>query len=159
MKRGELDDLVAFATIARTRSFTRAAAELSLSPSALSHAIRGLEVRLGVRLLARTTRSVAPTQAGERLLCSLEPALRAVETGLEALNDWRGEPSGPIRITTSQFAAHTVLAPMLLSFCSRIRRFPLRSVLIPDWRILFAMASMQEFGGARRSTRIWLRSA
>jgi DNA-binding transcriptional LysR family regulator len=116
MKRGELDDLVAFATIARTRSFTRAAAELSLSPSALSHAIRGLEVRLGVRLLARTTRSVAPTQAGERRLCSLEPALRAVETGLEALNDWRGEPSGPIRITTSQFAAHTVLAPMLPKF-------------------------------------------
>jgi DNA-binding transcriptional LysR family regulator len=116
MKRGELDDLVAFTTIARTRSFTRAAAELGLSPSALSHAIRGLEMRLGVRLLARTTRSVAPTSAGARLLRSLEPALRAVETGLEALNDWRGEPSGSIRITTAQGGARTVLVPALPQF-------------------------------------------
>ena len=107
MKRGELDDLLAFATIARTRSFTRAAAELSLSPSALSHAMRGLELRLGVRLLARTTRSVAPTPAGERLLRSVESAVKEVETGLAALNDWRGEPSGPIRITTAQLGART----------------------------------------------------
>jgi len=68
MKRGDLDDLAAFAAVARARSFTRAAAELGLSPSALSHAMRSLEERLGVRLLARTTRSVAPTAAGERLL-------------------------------------------------------------------------------------------
>jgi DNA-binding transcriptional LysR family regulator len=116
MKRGELDDLVAFATIARTRSFTRAAAELGLSASALSHTIRGLELRLGVRLLARTTRSVAPTTAGERLLRSLEPALKEVETGLDALSDWRGEPSGSLRITTFQFAAYTVLGPALPKF-------------------------------------------
>ncbi|RFU49128.1 LysR family transcriptional regulator [Paraburkholderia sp. DHOC27] len=116
MKRGELDDLVAFATIARARSFTRAAADLGLSPSALSHAIRGLEVRLGVQLLARTTRSVAPTPAGERLLRSLEPALREVKTGIEALSDWRGDPSGSLRITTFQFAAYTVLGPVLPKF-------------------------------------------
>jgi DNA-binding transcriptional LysR family regulator len=116
MKRGELDDLVAFATIARVRSFTRAAAELGLSPSALSHTIRGLELRLGVRLLARTTRSVAPTSAGERLLRSLEPALKEVETGLEALSDWRGEPSGALRVTTSQSAARIVLEPVLPTF-------------------------------------------
>jgi DNA-binding transcriptional LysR family regulator len=79
MRRGDLDDLSAFAAVARTRSFTRAAAELGLSPSALSHAMRGLETRLGVRLLARTTRSVAPTPAGERLLRSLGPALAEVE--------------------------------------------------------------------------------
>jgi DNA-binding transcriptional LysR family regulator len=103
---------VTFATIARTRSFTRAAAELGLSSSALSHAIRGLEVRL----LARTTRSVAPTSAGERLPRSLQPALKAVETGLEALNDWRGEPSGSIRITTAQGGARNVLAPALPQF-------------------------------------------
>lgn len=116
MKRGELDDLVAFATIARARSFTRAAAELGLSPSTLSHTVRALEVRLEVRLLARTTRSVAPTPAGERLLRSLEPALREVESGIEALSHWRGDPSGSIRITSSQFAAHTLLAPALPRF-------------------------------------------
>lgn len=71
MRRGELDDLATFATVARLRSFTRAAAELGLSPSALSHAMKALELRLGVRLLARTTRSVAPTLAGEQLLRSL----------------------------------------------------------------------------------------
>jgi DNA-binding transcriptional LysR family regulator len=116
MKRGELDDLVAFATIARTRSFTRAAAELGLSPSALSHTMRELESRLGVRLLARTTRSVAATPAGERLLNSLEPALKEVETGLAALNDWRGIPSGNIKLTTFRFAAQTVLASVLPKF-------------------------------------------
>lgn len=89
MKRGDLDDLAAFAAVARARSFTRAAAELGLSPSALSHAMRSLEARLGVRLLARTTRSVAPTAAGERLLRLLAPALEEVARGLSALADWR----------------------------------------------------------------------
>lgn len=116
MKRGQFDDLFAFATIARARSFTRAAAELNVSPSALSHTLRGLEMRLGVRLLARTTRSVAPTPAGERLLRSVESAVKEVEAGLEAMGQWRGDPSGSIRITTSQFAAHAVLAPALPRF-------------------------------------------
>ena len=116
MRRGDLDDLMAFATVARTRSFTRAAAELGLSPSALSHAMRGLETRLGVRLLARTTRSVAPTPAGERLLRSLDPALKEVSRGLAALADWRGEPSGTIRLTTFAYAAQIVLAPVLPRF-------------------------------------------
>src|ERR1700742_503985 len=118
MKRGELDDLIAFATIARTRSFTRAAAELSLSPSALSHTMRGLETRLGVRLLARTTRSVAPTPAGERLLRSVNTALKEVETGLEALGDWQGAPSGAIRLTTFSHAAETILSSALPTFLS-----------------------------------------
>lgn len=116
MKRGELDDLAAFAAVARARSFTRAAAELGLSPSALSHAIRGLEQRLGVRLLARTTRSVAPTPAGDRLLASLAPALAEVDKGLAALADWRGAPSGTLRLTTFSSAARMVLAPMLPAF-------------------------------------------
>src|ERR1700733_15145768 len=116
MKRGELDDLVAYATIARARSFTRAAAELGVSPSALSHTMKGLETRLGVRLLARTTRSVAPTPAGERLLRSIESAVEEVGTGLAAMGEWRGDPSGAIRITTSQFAARSVLAPVLPQF-------------------------------------------
>ncbi|KHL25822.1 LysR family transcriptional regulator [Croceibacterium mercuriale] len=116
MKRGELDDLAAFAAVARARSFTRAAAELRLSPSALSHAMRGLEQRLGVRLLARTTRSVAPTPAGERLLRSLDPALAEVARGLSALADWRGAPSGTLRVTTFCSAARMVLAPAMPRF-------------------------------------------
>ncbi|GJD30197.1 HTH-type transcriptional regulator PgrR [Methylobacterium adhaesivum] len=116
MRRGMLDDLAAFAMVARTRSFTRAAAELGLSPSALSHAVRGLEERLGVRLLARTTRSVAPTPAGERLVRSLAPALAEVESGLAALADWRGAPSGLLRLTTFSSAARRVLDPALPRF-------------------------------------------
>ncbi|TPG51995.1 LysR family transcriptional regulator [Sphingomonas glacialis] len=116
MKRGDLDDLAAFAAVARARSFTRAAAELGLSASALSHAMRSLEARLGVRLLARTTRSVAPTAAGQRLLSSLDPALQEVARGLSALADWRGIPSGTIRLTTFGYAARTVLAPILPQF-------------------------------------------
>jgi DNA-binding transcriptional LysR family regulator len=116
MKRGELDDLVAYATIARARSFTRAAAELGVSPSALSHTIKGLEARLGVQLLARTTRSVAATPAGERLLRSVESAVKEVETGLVAMGEWRGAPSGNIKLTTFRFAAQTVLASVLPKF-------------------------------------------
>jgi DNA-binding transcriptional LysR family regulator len=116
MKRGELDDLVAYGTIARARSFTRAAAELGVSPSALSHMMKGLETRLGVRLLARTTRSVAATPAGERLLRSIETAVGEVENGLAAMGEWRGDPSGNIRLTTAQFGAQTVLAPVLPKF-------------------------------------------
>jgi DNA-binding transcriptional LysR family regulator len=116
MKRGDLDDLAAFATVARARSFTRAAAELGLSPSALSHAMRGLEERLGVALLARTTRSVAPKAAGERLLRSLDPALAEVADGLAALAEWRGAPSGALRLTTIFYAARTILAEKLPAF-------------------------------------------
>lgn len=116
MRRGGLDDLAAFAAVARARSFTRAAAELGLSPSALSHAMRGLEERLGVRLLARTTRSVAPTAAGEHLLASLGPALAQVDRGLTALADWRDAPAGAVRITTFAYAARTILAPRLPAF-------------------------------------------
>ncbi len=116
MRRGDLDDLAGFAAVARARSFTRAAAELGLSPSALSHTMRGLEERLGVRLLARTTRSVAPTPAGERLLQSLGPALDEVAKGLTALADWRGAPSGALRLTTFSSAARMVLVPMLPRF-------------------------------------------
>lgn len=116
MRRGDLDDLAAFATVARARSFTRAAAELGLSPSALSHAMKALETRLGVRLLARTTRSVAATAAGELLLRSIDPALSQVANGLAALADWRDAPSGTIRLTTFGYAARTILAPRLPGF-------------------------------------------
>lgn len=116
MRRGDLDDLAAFATVARTRSFTRAGAELGLSPSALSHAMKALELRLGVRLLARTTRSVAPTSAGEQLLRSLDPALTEVARGLSRLADWRDTPAGAVRLATFGWAARTILAPRLPAF-------------------------------------------
>lgn len=116
MRRGDLDDLAAFASVARHRSFTRAAAELGLSPSALSHAMKALEVRLGIRLLARTTRSVAPTAAGEQLLRSLDPALKQMAQGLASLADWRGAPSGTVRLATFGYAARTILAPRLPRF-------------------------------------------
>lgn len=119
MRRDDLSDLAAFAAVARARSFTRAAAGLGLSPSALSHAMRGLEERLGVRLLARTTRSVAPTEAGEELLRALGPALDDIAAGLAALAEGRDRPSGTVRITTFDYAARTILEPALPGFLLR----------------------------------------
>lgn len=113
MRRDELVDLNAFLTVAEERNFTRAAARLGTSQSALSHTIRRLEARLGVRLLTRTTRSVAPTEAGERLLGTLKPALDSIGAQLAALSELRDKPAGTIRITTSDHAADTVLWPAL----------------------------------------------
>ena len=113
MQRDDLVDLNAFLIVAAEGSFTRAAARLGTSQSALSHTIRRLETRLGVRLLARTTRSVVPTQAGERLLAKLRPALSEIEDGLDDLNELRDRPAGTIRITTAEHAATTVLWPAL----------------------------------------------
>jgi DNA-binding transcriptional LysR family regulator len=99
--------------VARERSFTRAAAQIGVSPSALSHTIRGLEERLGLRLLTRTTRSVAPTQAGERLLAAIGPRFDEIEAELAALSELRDKPAGTIRITTGMHAAQTILWPAL----------------------------------------------
>ncbi|MFP5077065.1 LysR family transcriptional regulator [Rhizobium sp. YIM 134829] len=116
MARSVLNDLAVFATVARLKSFSRAAAALGISPSALSHSMRGLEARLGVRLLARTTRSVAATEAGEHLLRALDPALASIGTAVAALADWRDQPSGTVRITTFAYAARHVLVPRLPAF-------------------------------------------
>ncbi|MBR9765495.1 MAG: LysR family transcriptional regulator [Rhodobacteraceae bacterium] len=116
MARHPLNDLAAFAAVARSRSFTAAAAELGVSPSALSHAMRGLEGRLGVRLLARSTRSVAPTEAGLALLDRLAPALAQIDAGLEDLAAWRDEPEGTVRLTTFHWIASTFLARRLPGF-------------------------------------------
>jgi DNA-binding transcriptional LysR family regulator len=113
MRREELVDLNAFMTVAEEQSFTRAAAKLGASQSALSHTIRRLESRLGVRLLTRTTRRVAPTHAGERLLKTLTPALDGIAAELAALSALRDKPAGVIRISTSEHAAHAVLWPAL----------------------------------------------
>jgi DNA-binding transcriptional LysR family regulator len=106
-------DLAAFLAVAREQSFTRAAARLGVSQSALSQTIRALEVRLGLRLLTRTTRSVAPTEAGERLLRTLAPRFEEINAELAALSEFRDKPAGTIRITTHEHAARSVLQPAL----------------------------------------------
>lgn len=113
MRREQLGDLNAFVVVAEEKSFTRAAAKLGTSQSAVSQTVRRLEERLGVRLLTRTTRSVAPTQAGERLLQGLRPALDDIDVQLSALTELRERPAGAVRITTSQHAADTILLPAL----------------------------------------------
>jgi len=113
MARRDLNDLVAFLTVAREGSFTRAAARLQVSQSALSHTIRSLEKRLGLRLLSRTTRSVAPTAAGQRLLQNVGPLLDEVVAEVAALGDLRERPAGTIRITCAEHAANSILWPRL----------------------------------------------
>jgi len=111
-----LDDLSILALVARERSFTRAAAILGIPQSSLSRTIRALEERLDIRLLARTTRSVAPTEAGERLLRGIRPALETIEAEIAALRALRGKPSGTVRLTTVRHAFETILRPVLPSF-------------------------------------------
>lgn len=116
MRREELADLNAFAAVAEERSFTRAAAKLGTSQSALSFTVRRLEERLGVRLLTRTTRSVSPTEAGERLLRTLGPALDRIGAELAALGELREKPAGSVRLTMGEHAAEAVLWPALATF-------------------------------------------
>jgi DNA-binding transcriptional LysR family regulator len=116
MPRADLNDLLAFLAVARERSFTRAAAKLGVSQSALSHTIREIEERLGIRLLTRTTRSVSPTQAGERLLHTVGPRFEEIEAELDSLSELRDKPAGTIRITAGDHAAETVLWPKLTTF-------------------------------------------
>jgi DNA-binding transcriptional LysR family regulator len=113
MLRENVSDLLAFIAIAREGSFTRAAAKLGVSQSALSHTLRALEARMGVRLLSRTTRSVAPTAAGERLLQAIAPRFEEIESELAAIVETRDKPAGTIRITTTDYAADTLLWPRL----------------------------------------------
>lgn len=111
MRREELGSLAMFLAVADERSFTRAAARLGISQSALSHSMRRLEARLGLRLLTRTTRSVAPTEAGERLIETLRPALDEIDAKLASLTELRERPAGTVRITASRHAVRTVLWP------------------------------------------------
>ncbi|MCX6590363.1 MAG: LysR family transcriptional regulator [Acidobacteria bacterium] len=116
MAREDLSILAGFLTVAEERSFTGAARRLGVSPSAMSHAIRSLEERLGVRLLSRTTRSVTPTEAGEQLLARLRPALTEVGQALEELSGLRDRPAGRIRLLLPRFAMESVLGPKLGQF-------------------------------------------
>lgn len=110
------NDLAAYVVVARERSFTKAAAKMGVSQSALSQTIRGLEERLGIRLLTRTTRSVSPTDAGERLLAKLEPRFDEIQGELVALAEMKDTPSGSVRITAGEHPALSVLEPMLPTF-------------------------------------------
>jgi DNA-binding transcriptional LysR family regulator len=116
MKRDDLYDLAAFAVVAEHGSFTRAAAELGISQSALSHAIKTLEARIGVRLLSRTTRSVSTTDAGETLLRSLRPALEDIAASVDAVGAMGGKPSGTVRVTATKHAVSSVVMPVLPGF-------------------------------------------
>ncbi|SFB54131.1 LysR family transcriptional regulator [Azotobacter beijerinckii] len=113
MPRENYNDLLAFVMVAREGSFTRAAAQLGVSQSALSHTIRSLEARLALRLLTRTTRSVSPTEAGERLLLTLAPRFEEIDAELAALSELREKPAGTLRITSAEHAVDTVLWPRL----------------------------------------------
>jgi DNA-binding transcriptional LysR family regulator len=116
MARENLNDLFAFLAVARDRSFTKSAAKLGVSRSALSHTLRGLEARLGVRLLSRTTRSVSPTAAGERLVNSVGHRIDEIEAELDALSELREKPAATIRITATENSLNTVLLPALSKF-------------------------------------------
>jgi DNA-binding transcriptional LysR family regulator len=119
MARDTMSDLTAFLAVARERSFTRAAGQLGLSASALSHTIRGLEERLGVRLLTRTTRSVSPTEAGERLLRTIGPHFDEIRLELDALTEFRDKPAGTIRLVAGDHPAETVLWPAIAKLLSQ----------------------------------------
>ena len=119
MPRENFNDLLAFLAVARERSFTKAAAKLGVSQSALSHTVRGLEERLGLRLLTRTTRSVSPTEAGERVLTNVGHRFDEIESELQALSELRDKPAGTIRITATDYAADTILCPRLAKFLPR----------------------------------------
>src|SRR5436309_10555694 len=119
MDREDASDILAFLAVARERSFTRAAAKLGMTQSALSQIIRNLEERLGVRLLNRTTRSVTPTQAGERLFSSFGPKFTEMDAELAALGELRENPAGTIRITSTEYAAEAILMPALTKILPR----------------------------------------
>ena len=121
MRRDSMDDLATFAVVAREKSFTKAAAQLGVSPSALSQSIRLLEERLGIRLLSRTTRSVSATEAGQRLLATILPRFDEIRAELAQLSSYRDRPAGTIRLTASEYAAERLLWPKLAPV---LRRYP-----------------------------------
>jgi DNA-binding transcriptional LysR family regulator len=144
MDRQDVNDLLAFLAVARERSFTRAAAKLGVSQSALSHTIRGLEERLSLRLLTRTTRSVSPTEAGERLLRTVGPRFEEIEMELAALSELREKPAGTIRITTSEHPADTILRPKLAKL---LREYPdIKVEIVIDYGLTDIVAERYDAG-------------
>src|SRR5215475_6428100 len=144
MQRGSFDLLVAFVAVARERSFTAAAGKLNVSQSALSHTIRELEERLGVRLLTRTTRSVSATEPGERLLRHIGPRLDEIETEVDAVRELRDKPAGTIRITATEFAIDTLLIPKLAPL---LKEYPdIKVEMIVDYGLTDIVAQQYDAG-------------
>src|SRR3974390_458805 len=144
MQHGGLDDLRALVAVARERSFTKAAAKLGVSQSALSQTIRQLETRLGVRLLTRTTRSVSPTEAGERLLRTLGPRFEEIDAELVAITELRDKPAGTIRITATENAIDSLLIPKLAKL---LRGYPdIKVEMIVDYGLTDIVAERYDAG-------------
>ena len=144
MQRENFNDILAFLAVAQERSFTRAAAKLGISQSALSHTISGLEARLGLRLLTRTTRSVSATEAGERLLLTVGHRFEEIEAELQALSELREKPAGTIRITATDYAADTILWPKLAKF---LREYPdIKVEIIIDYGLTDIVAQRYDAG-------------
>ena len=144
MQRGNLDDLRALVAVGRERSFTKAAAKLGVSQSALSQTIRQLEIRLGVRLLTRTTRSVSPTEAGERLLRTVEPRFEEIDAELATIAELREKPAGTIRITATEHAIESVLVPKLAKL---LRQCPdIKVEMIADYGLTDIVAGRYDAG-------------
>jgi DNA-binding transcriptional LysR family regulator len=144
MPRDDISHLLAFLAVAKERSFTRAAAQLGVSQSALSHTIRGLEERLGLRLLTRTTRSVAPTEAGERLVRTVGPRFEEIDAELSALTALREKPAGTIRITAGEHSAETILWPALAKL---LPRYPdIKAEIVIDYGLTDIVAERYDAG-------------
>jgi DNA-binding transcriptional LysR family regulator len=144
MARDNLNDLQAFVTVAREKSFTRAAAQLGVSQPALSHTIRSLEARLGVRLLTRTTRSVSTTEAGDRLLQTVAPRIEEIEAELDAVIELRDKPSGTVRITATDYSIQTVLLPRLSGL---LNEYPeIKIELVTDYGLSDIVAERYDIG-------------
>ena len=144
MQRGNLDDLSTFVMVAREGSFTKAAAKLGISQSALSYTIKELEARLKLRLLTRTTRSVSPTAAGERLLRNVGPRLEEIEVELAALSELRDKPSGTIRVTATEYATTAILLPKLAKL---LRSYPdIKVEIINDYGLTDIVAQRFDAG-------------
>ena len=144
MARENLNDIVAFLAVAREKNFTKAAAKLGVSQSALSHTIRALEARLGLRLLTRTTRSVSPTEAGERLLSAVGPHFEDIQAELDALSVLRDKPSGAVRITAGLHVTETILWPKLQPL---LRKYPdIKVEIIVDYGLANIVADRFDAG-------------
>jgi DNA-binding transcriptional LysR family regulator len=144
MARETMNDLIAFLAVARERSFTRAAAQLGVSQPALSHTISTLETRLGLRLLTRTTRSVAPTEAGDRLLRTVGPHFDGIEAGLAAVTALREKPAGSLRLTSVEHATDSILAPALTKL---LPDYPdIKVEIINDYRLTDIVAERYDAG-------------
>src|SRR5688500_9518742 len=144
MQREKHNDLLLFITVGRERSFTKAAAKLGISQPALSHTVRELEARLGVRLLTRTTRSVLPTEAGQRLINNLGPRFEEIDAELQAVRELREKPAGTLRITATEYATEAVLLPKLAKL---LRDYPdIKVEIVIDYGLADIVAERYDAG-------------